>query len=428
MQALEIDPEFQDLIPPLKEDEFARLEANILAEGCRDPLVVWAGENVIVDGHNRYTICCNHGVEFTVKAIEFDSRDHAMLWMVRNQQGRRNLTSYVKGMLALEEQRLSNCIFSIEKETNGELNTWADAATNNETSTATMSRVKRVEAAAPEAIKKKARAGEISPTRALQLTQQIEKLPDTVQDTAAERVADNPEKARILSDLQKSSDQEHSNGTFDEIIQTGGMHYGNDMEKWCDFEAASVEEIVKAKKSIEQHHRREAGLSTLLTSEFNEWYTPQQYIEGVHLVMGGVDVDPASNDIANRIVRATTYYTIDTNGLDHAWQGRVFLNPPYGRDAGESNQEIWSKQLVSQYEAGVATEAIMLINAVTDRRWFQPLWDYTICFTDHRIRFYDDQGEFGNPTHGNAFIYFGHQGERFADIFSKFGVVVNRLR
>ena len=63
----EIAPEFESLIPPLQAEERAQLEANILAEGCRDPLVLW--DDVLLDGHNRYAICRKHGIPFrTVQA------------------------------------------------------------------------------------------------------------------------------------------------------------------------------------------------------------------------------------------------------------------------------------------------------------------------------------------------------------------------
>jgi len=40
MHNIQIDSEFQALIPPLSAEERAQLEANLLADGCRDPLVV----------------------------------------------------------------------------------------------------------------------------------------------------------------------------------------------------------------------------------------------------------------------------------------------------------------------------------------------------------------------------------------------------
>lgn len=85
-----IDPEFKSLIPPLSVEEYAQLEANILRDGCRDPLVTWDG--VLIDGHNRYEICTKHDIDFDAIEHEFDSREEALIWIEENQLGRRNLT------------------------------------------------------------------------------------------------------------------------------------------------------------------------------------------------------------------------------------------------------------------------------------------------------------------------------------------------
>ena len=87
---INIDPQFKSLIPPLAMEEFRLLEASILAEGCRDPLVVWNG--VLVDGHNRHDICTRHGIPFQTVFRDFTDRDAAMDWIDVNQLGRRNLS------------------------------------------------------------------------------------------------------------------------------------------------------------------------------------------------------------------------------------------------------------------------------------------------------------------------------------------------
>jgi hypothetical protein len=144
--------------------------------------------------------------------------------------------------------------------------------------------------------------------------------------------------------------------------------------------------------------------------------------------MGEISLDPASNEFANQVVKAKRFFTVDDNGLTQPWiAGSVFLNPPYGKTFGRSNQEVWSERMVAEYNAGHFYEGIMLVNAVTDRKWFQKLWVYPICFTDHRIRFYSPQGAGNAPTHGNAFVYLGNHHENFMGIFSQFGVVVTAL-
>ena len=104
LYALTVDPEFRDLIPPLNEEELKLLEESLVADGCESPLIVWNG--VIVDGHNRYAICRKHGIPFSIQEKNFSSRDDAMLWMLRNQLGRRNLNSYQRVELVLKFEPL----------------------------------------------------------------------------------------------------------------------------------------------------------------------------------------------------------------------------------------------------------------------------------------------------------------------------------
>lgn len=224
---------------------------------------------------------------------------------------------------------------------------------------------------------------------------------------------------------------------FKEMLVTGAIDDGTGIQiAVSDVAKAALTEETYWRMLRQQEYiataieRKNGGTPRALqSSENNEWYTPALYIGAVREVLGAIDIDPASNEIANRIVCAKYYYTLADNGFDKSWYGRVFLNPPYGRESGESNQSLWSARLIEQYQRGITTEAILLVNAVTDRTWFQPLWDYSICFTDHRIRFYAPEGEFGQPTHGNVFVYFGSNTERFAEVFKRFGpVVMNTVR
>lgn len=185
--------------------------------------------------------------------------------------------------------------------------------------------------------------------------------------------------------------------------------------------ARHVEAAVQAIKQVEQGSQ---SRRILHSSESNEWYTPRQYIEAARELMGAIDLDPASSELANETIGAGYIYTIDDDGLTQSWYGRIFLNPPYGRDNG---QEIWSGKLIEEYEAGRVKEAILLVNAVTDTKWFQRLWNYTICFTDHRISFSKPSGDQDRPTHGNAFVYFGTNTSGFIRAFSQFGAVVQRI-
>lgn len=154
----------------------------------------------------------------------------------------------------------------------------------------------------------------------------------------------------------------------------------------------------------------------------NEWYTPASYIEAARLVLGAIDLDPASCEEANETVQATRFLTGDDDGLTFEWHGRVWLNPPYGRIAGP-----FIDYLVDEFEAGHTTAAVALVNAhCTDTQWFQRLWDHTLCFTDHRIDFAAGTEDRSGSTHGSVFVYLGPDADLFAKHFAEFGAVVRR--
>jgi hypothetical protein len=171
------------------------------------------------------------------------------------------------------------------------------------------------------------------------------------------------------------------------------------------------------------------------SSASREWYTPAEYINATLSVMGGIDLDPASCEDANGIVGAGRYYSEAENGYPREWHGRVFLNPPYGYchadgrykpKGGLSAQGQWSARLIEQYRAGTVSEAILLVNANTGDKWFRPMWGFPICFVYRRIKFI--RGSHTDPKRappkGNAFVHFGRNVERFAEVFGEFGRVV----
>jgi hypothetical protein len=166
--------------------------------------------------------------------------------------------------------------------------------------------------------------------------------------------------------------------------------------------------------------------SQLITQSKNsEWYTPALYVEAVRSVLGGIDLDPASCEIANKVVQAETYYTKAQDGLSHPWTGRVFLNPPYQRKAGDFIQ-----RLCDSHSTGLVSSAIALVNSnCTDTAWFQPLFDYPLCFVQGRVDFdTDGRDEDSGPTHGTLFAYLGADVKRFVDRFEAFGPVMSRCR
>ncbi len=100
-----VDPSLKAYIDPLTPDEHAALEQSLLAEGCRDALVLWG--NVLVDGHNRYGICRTHGLPFrTVQNERFQSMEDVHLWMIDQHLGRRSVSDFQRGVLALRKREI----------------------------------------------------------------------------------------------------------------------------------------------------------------------------------------------------------------------------------------------------------------------------------------------------------------------------------
>lgn len=187
-----------------------------------------------------------------------------------------------------------------------------------------------------------------------------------------------------------------------------------------------------------------------------EWYTPLPFVEAARAVMGGIDLDPASHEEANRLVQATQFYTEQDNGLAQPWHGRVFLNPP-----GGLVKDFWRK-LLDERARGV-DEAIWIGYSLEQLQTLQtagcvttPL-DYPLCVPSKRIAFVENaakraariaaliaKGEAPGasvrartiaadcrlgkppkdaPSHGNYITYLGPHVGRFRDVFSHFGRV-----
>lgn len=100
-----VNEELLAYIDPLSAEEREALERSILAEGCRDSLVLWG--DVLVDGHNRYAICSQHGIAFnTVQNQQFQSLEDVHLWMIEQHLGRRSVSDYQRGVLALRKKAI----------------------------------------------------------------------------------------------------------------------------------------------------------------------------------------------------------------------------------------------------------------------------------------------------------------------------------
>jgi ParB family chromosome partitioning protein len=155
----------------------------------------------------------------------------------------------------------------------------------------------------------------------------------------------------------------------------------------------------------------------------NEWYTPPAILAAARKVLGTIDLDPASSEIANKEVGATTFYTEQINGLEQDWEGCVWMNPPYAQPLIAQ----FCEKLSSSTDCGVVAHAICLTNNGTETKWGQRLFKSAsaVCFPAGRLRFIDPQGKQGNaPLQGQMIVYFGNSRDRFATEFRHIGAVM----
>jgi phage N-6-adenine-methyltransferase len=153
----------------------------------------------------------------------------------------------------------------------------------------------------------------------------------------------------------------------------------------------------------------------------DEWGTPLEIVEPIRAFFGHIDTDPASNDTAQRVVKAGRHFTKADDGLAQEWHGRVFLNPPYSRGLPDK----FVDKLLQELAAGRTTAAILLVNNCADTRWFRKAARAasSVCFTHGRIKFLRPDGEkAGSPAQGQVLMYFGPDPETFEEAFGDVGL------
>ena len=354
---INIDPEFKSLIPPLSTEEYALLEANLIADGCRDPLVLW--NNTIVDGHNRHEICTKYGLAFNTVAIEFEGKPQARIWMRANQIGRRNLSS----------------VWSV------------DLALGNKADLAEIGAAKRFEA----------------------------------------RIGNQNAAKNGVINIDSAVSPKHS--TQAEIAKAAGVSTGTvAMAEIVMREAPEIWEKAKAGEltisaAYKQVNEKKNGAHISNNSGNYEWYTPTRFIDAAREVMGSIDTDPASSEIANSSIKAAKIFTAAEDGRMQVWAGNVWMNPPYAQPLiGDFAEAISTK-----YETGEISQACILVNNATETVWFQRLLSAAgaVCFPKSRIKFIDTEGcASGSPLQGQAIVYMGLNVSAFNDVFSSEGRVL----
>jgi hypothetical protein len=157
------------------------------------------------------------------------------------------------------------------------------------------------------------------------------------------------------------------------------------------------------------------------TSGDVEYYTPRGIIDAAQKTMGHIDLDVASSPIANETINASRIFTIDLNGLNQSWSGRVWMNHPFGRKENPR----WINKLTSEYTSGNVTQACCITFACTSEAWFQPLFAYPMCFLSPRTNYFLPDGSLKTGvTKGSVVTYLGSNVAGFCRNFSGMGNVV----
>lgn len=366
-EKLTIDPEFRELCRQLLPEERSLLEASIESEGCRDAIVTWANHSdTILDGHNRYEICTQLQRPFKTKAITFPDRQACIEWIISNQLGKRNLTNEEKSFLRGKRYRA-------EKKAQGGTgaNQHKQSAQNEQSATADRLAVEYN--TSPATIRRDA---------------------DFADDVDAIAANVGPEaKQEILSGQSGLSRKQ--------IQEVADAEPDKQPEK---FQTAKKAHVANA-------------------SGENEWYTPPEFIERARQAMGGIDLDPASCKEAQKVVKAKRFYDILDDGLSKKWKGRVWMNPPYSKDACSK----FAEKLLAHAAAGDISQACVLVNNATETAWMQPMLRTcaAVCFPEGRIKFHDKTGKPANsPLQGQAILYFGSNRDDFEKAFSDIGPIL----
>lgn len=254
-----------NIFPLIDGQSYQELLADVLKHGVREP--IWIYEGKILDGRNRYRAAMAMRVECPIQ--EYTGPD-AVAFVISLNLHRRHLNESQRGMVGAKLANMQQGQRTdIQPSANLQNVSQADAAEMLNVSTRTVAAASKVQAEAPQEVTKAVEAGDIS----INLATQFVALPDESKQEAIAAIAEGSDTAK-------------------EVIR---------------------EAVKKA------HVANNSGN--------NEWYTPSKHIELAREVMGGIDCDPATSEIANRTVQAETIFTADDDGRYKSWSKKAWMNP-----------------------------------------------------------------------------------------------------
>lgn len=233
IQELKVDQEFRSLMPPLTEEEYTLLEQSILAEGLREPILIW--NKIIVDGHNRYEICRKYDIKIRTKELFFANREEAMIWIIDNQKGRRNLSKQQKLDMGMKRAKLlevkakqkeherKTTFQKSEKSSLPTYNTTKELAGFAGVSVDTASKYKKIQESDNKEVKEKVREGSMSINRGYQQVREPRHTPQhddafvTIDDETVQEEAET-EKGNLKNSAEQIQMMEIEKGRSESIV------------------------------------------------------------------------------------------------------------------------------------------------------------------------------------------------------------------
>nr|WP_325222285.1 hypothetical protein [uncultured Oscillibacter sp.] len=217
-------PEMAELLPPLTGEQLAALEADLLKNGCYSPIIV-NEDMVIVDGHNRQSLCVKHGIPYKMAVFSFEDLLEAKRWAIENQRGRRNLEKWELGKIALKlkpeieakakanqsaaggdkfgEKPLSATL----PEAVSSVDTRKELAEAVGLGERTMGKVMQIDEHAPPIVKEALDSGDLSVNQGYNITKQIQALPEEQREEAAAQAVELAKAKKEIQAIDAEADR-----------------------------------------------------------------------------------------------------------------------------------------------------------------------------------------------------------------------------
>ena len=214
-------PEMAELLPPLSEEQLATLEADLLKNGCYSPIIV-NEDMVIVDEHNRQSLCEKHSIPYRMSVFSFEDMLEAKQWAVENQKGRRNLEKWELGKIALKLKPEIEARAKENMSTGGgdqksglttlsdpisPINTRKELADSVGIGEVTMGKVMQIDEHAPATVKDALDSGDLSINQGYTITRQVQVLPEEQREEAAAQAVELAKAKKEIHVLDEEADR-----------------------------------------------------------------------------------------------------------------------------------------------------------------------------------------------------------------------------